>query len=799
MIGGMIGKGLYKEKQPEMTKNIAYSNMGYKYGGKVKPIGNGAKKYVGPKHENGGILIDEEGNPANANQAIAEVEGGETEQDGYIFSDTLIVPNTEMTFADAHEMLIAEGAPQEQIDELAAMQEQMNGGNSEQEMMQEPMGEQMAEPMMQKMPEEMPEEMMMAKGGLIKRADGSYSRRGLWDNIRANKGSGKKPTPEMLAQERKIKAKEMAMGGKVVDYNYGGVLPKYMDGGDTVRIQSGSKRTVSEKPKLYSDDFQEGVRMINFDVNNAPTDTSYMYKRGMNNDAESFYYNTKDGIVDYQNTLKPNASFNTMSPDSVNMFRNRVNTLAGIRKYGGGLPQYQDGGDPNRNIPFDPNSKELRRMRTTLKKEDNKNKPLTERLKNIFESNKKIKHPTKTYIPKKVEYNNDFSNTPTVTFADQENVNNNVTNQIAVEPIQNSENNLTTTNNNNFGTRLIQNLALNKLRLDVNKVKPNLYYNLNSSLKSGGYLNKFNGGGDYMKGIITPKYNLEIPKLKYTPSLNNNIYNPTNTKLVTTNDINSPVVYQSTQELPEITVTGSRINDDVNTSVTNNWLMNKKVDSKYGLNPMRMNKMPFSLKQLTVETPKQISSGRDWGNIGTGLQSATRLGAAMFTPKPKALPNVNYNPLSTTSPVFEGARRSAGAGFRTAMGVNPQAAYAQYLDATSNIAGQEADYRGQREAMNEQMRQETQMRNLDIMGRNQQAKDMDRAARIGLVSQAIDIPIAKRAQDEAMKRELQAAIMISGDRFSGPEGERIVAERLKRLGVPLNRMGGLLKRYKKRK
>ena len=42
-------------------------------------------------------------------------------------------------------------------------------------------------------------------GEMIKRADGSYSRRGLWDNIRANKGSGKKPTKEMLEQERKIR------------------------------------------------------------------------------------------------------------------------------------------------------------------------------------------------------------------------------------------------------------------------------------------------------------------------------------------------------------------------------------------------------------------------------------------------------------------------------------------------------------------------------------------------------------------------------------------------------------------
>ena len=49
---------------------------------------------------------------------------------------------------------------------------------------------------------------------MIKRADGSTSQRGLWDNIRAaakrNKAAGragKKPTAQMLKQERKIKAK----------------------------------------------------------------------------------------------------------------------------------------------------------------------------------------------------------------------------------------------------------------------------------------------------------------------------------------------------------------------------------------------------------------------------------------------------------------------------------------------------------------------------------------------------------------------------------------------------------------
>lgn len=55
------------------------------------------------------------------------------------------------------------------------------------------------------------------KGGLLKRKDGSYSKRGLWDNIRDNKGSGKKPTPQMLKQEKKIN--------------------KYVDGGLLNKIQ----------------------------------------------------------------------------------------------------------------------------------------------------------------------------------------------------------------------------------------------------------------------------------------------------------------------------------------------------------------------------------------------------------------------------------------------------------------------------------------------------------------------------------------------------------------------------------
>lgn len=64
----------------------------------------------------------------------------------------------------------------------------------------------------------LPGQQMMAyqMGGgreMLKRADGSYSQRGLWDNIRANKGSGNAPTKQMLKQEKKIKQKGKYQGG----------------------------------------------------------------------------------------------------------------------------------------------------------------------------------------------------------------------------------------------------------------------------------------------------------------------------------------------------------------------------------------------------------------------------------------------------------------------------------------------------------------------------------------------------------------------------------------------------------
>ena len=41
---------------------------------------------------------------------------------------------------------------------------------------------------------------------LIKRKNGKYSARGLWDNIRANIGSGRKPTKAILKAANKYPA-----------------------------------------------------------------------------------------------------------------------------------------------------------------------------------------------------------------------------------------------------------------------------------------------------------------------------------------------------------------------------------------------------------------------------------------------------------------------------------------------------------------------------------------------------------------------------------------------------------------
>jgi hypothetical protein len=86
---------------------------------------------------------------------------------------------------------------------------------------------------------------------MIKRKDGSYSQRGLWDNIRANKGSGKKPTAQMLKQEKKIK-RSMADGGK---------MPTSVAKARFVAANSGNVAEARQDASKYGYKFMSGGRL----------------------------------------------------------------------------------------------------------------------------------------------------------------------------------------------------------------------------------------------------------------------------------------------------------------------------------------------------------------------------------------------------------------------------------------------------------------------------------------------------------------------------------------------------------
>lgn len=142
------------------------------------------------------------------------------------------------------QQLVQAGIPEDQATQIIQMvMEQMQGGQQE------------ATP-------------QLGQGGqMIKRADGSYSKRGMWDNIRDNKGSGRKPTAEMLEQERKIKANKKELGGYM--YADGGInnpgfksLPKqvqdkikasmYQEGGEAMdeEMEGEDEGTEGETPNM---------------------------------------------------------------------------------------------------------------------------------------------------------------------------------------------------------------------------------------------------------------------------------------------------------------------------------------------------------------------------------------------------------------------------------------------------------------------------------------------------------------------------------------------------------------------
>ena len=157
---------------------------------------------------------------------------------------------------------------------------------------------------------------------LIKRADGSKSPRGLWDNIRANKGSGKKPTKEMLKQEAKIKKEE----NMKMEYKKGG-----------------KKNSAKTEKKSFMEDSKEikfGAPGVNFSMKEKEGEKEddekmmggkMMYKKG------GFPDLNKDGKVTQADILKGRGVMKkggkkTMEPGGGGRFAKMVNKMKGEGK-----------------------------------------------------------------------------------------------------------------------------------------------------------------------------------------------------------------------------------------------------------------------------------------------------------------------------------------------------------------------------------------------------------------------------------------------------------------------------------
>ena len=106
---------------------------------------------------------------------------------------------------------------------------------------------------------------------LIKRKDGSYSKRGLWDNIRANKGSGKKPTKDMLKQESKIKKEEnmksmYKAGGKNSKSKMKKPMPSFME--ESKEMEFGAPGVKPPMKKMMGGGVETGME-VNARMNQA--------------------------------------------------------------------------------------------------------------------------------------------------------------------------------------------------------------------------------------------------------------------------------------------------------------------------------------------------------------------------------------------------------------------------------------------------------------------------------------------------------------------------------------------------
>lgn len=82
----------------QLVSGIQDNSNSRLYGLNQMKLGGDFKQYSAPSHASGGQLIDANGNPT-MNMPVAEIEKDENSHDGYVYSDTLVNPDTGNTFA----------------------------------------------------------------------------------------------------------------------------------------------------------------------------------------------------------------------------------------------------------------------------------------------------------------------------------------------------------------------------------------------------------------------------------------------------------------------------------------------------------------------------------------------------------------------------------------------------------------------------------------------------------------------------------------------------------------------------
>lgn len=258
--GGMIDPSMYMQQMMygtyaqggQVPQNVPVEVEGQE----MYEMPNGETgEFQGPSHENGGIPISlPEGTKIYSDRLKIN---GKTMADRKEKRENNIKKLEKLLTKNPNDRFIKESLKRQQ--ETAQLEEAQDMQMQEQANQQQAAQEQMMGEMLMGAAQEDIQQGMMAMGGMIKRADGSYSQRGLWDNIRDNRGSGKKPTKEMLAQEKKIRMAEKALGGLVkyadgtppygVTYNYPTITPQILNQYQAPTVP------VTEMNDLYYEDY----------------------------------------------------------------------------------------------------------------------------------------------------------------------------------------------------------------------------------------------------------------------------------------------------------------------------------------------------------------------------------------------------------------------------------------------------------------------------------------------------------------------------------------------------------------